>query len=228
MKTPEILLTEDQRKELTQIPAHISDWEISRYYTLSAFDLEIIHQNRRDYNRMGFALQLCCLRYPGWTFTDIGAVPDTVLSYIARQLRITNIDGLYQYGDREATRVNHLKRIRDLYGFRFFNDLDDTSLQDYLMPFAMENDHILRLVKLSIERLREQKIILPGITRIERMVSMVSQAAEDKIYQIINDCLTAKQKRQLDALINSLDEAQITKLAYLKKKIREKARQRRF
>ena len=55
MKTSEILLTEDQRKELTQIPFDISDWGIAGYYTLKAFDLEIIHQNGRNYNRIGFA-----------------------------------------------------------------------------------------------------------------------------------------------------------------------------
>ena len=203
MKTPEILLTEDQRKELTQIPHDISDWKIAGYYTLSAFDMEIILQNRRDYNRMGFALQLCCLRYPGWAFTDIGVIPKPVLTYIANQLCVTDMDSLYQYGNREATRVNHLKKIRDLYGFRFFNDNDDSSLQDYLMPFAMENDHILRLVKLSIERLREQKIILPCITTIERIVSTASQTAEERIYEIINGYLTSKQKRQLDGFINS-------------------------
>ena len=216
MKTPEILLTEDQRKELTQIPQDISDWKIAGYYTLSAFDIEVIHQNRRDYNRMGFALQLCCLRYPGWTFTDIGVIPEAVLTYIANQLSVTDMNSLYQYGNREATRVNHLKKIRDLYGFRFFNDTDDALLQDYLMPLAMENDHILRLINLSIERLREQKIILPGITTIEYIVSEVSQSAENKIYQIINGYLTSKQKRQLDGFINSSNEAQTTTLSYLK------------
>ena len=215
MEYAKILLTEEQRLELTKIPDDIRCRKTAKYYTLNDFDIQLIHQQRKDHNRIGFALQLCCLRYPGWTLTNISDVPDAVLYHVAKQINV-DVNDMQQYGLREKTRLEHLRKLREIYGFRFFSDMDDALLQDYLMPLAMENDHILRLVKLSIEKLREQKIILPGITRIENIVSMVSQAAEDKIYQIINDYLTAKQKRQLDGLINSSDEAQTTTLAYLK------------
>jgi len=215
MEYAKILLTEEQRLELTKIPDDIRDWKIAKYYTFNDFDIRIIHQQRKDYNRIGFALQLCCLRYPGWTLTDISDIPDAVICHVAKQIN-ADVNDIQQYGLREKTRLKHLRNLREIYGFRFFGDTDDTLLQDYLMPFAMENDHILRLVKLSIERLREQKVILPGITRIENIVSAVSQAAEDKIYAIINGYLTAKQKRQLDGLIHSSNEAQTTQLAYLK------------
>jgi TnpA family transposase len=86
MQTPEILLTEDRRKELMQIPPDMSDWEIAKHYTLSVSDIEVIRQNRKDYNRIGFALQLCCLRYPGWTLTNIREIPDTLIYYVANQI----------------------------------------------------------------------------------------------------------------------------------------------
>lgn len=35
MATPEILLTEEQRLEFTQISHNINEWEIAKYYTLS-------------------------------------------------------------------------------------------------------------------------------------------------------------------------------------------------
>jgi TnpA family transposase len=70
MVTPEILLTEEQRFEFTQIPQNISEWEIAKYYTFTDNDMEIINQHRRDYNRLGFAVQLCCLRNPGWSLRN--------------------------------------------------------------------------------------------------------------------------------------------------------------
>jgi hypothetical protein len=57
--SPEILLTEDQRLEFTQIPQNISEWEIARYYTLTENDIEIVNRHRRNYNRLGFAVQMC-------------------------------------------------------------------------------------------------------------------------------------------------------------------------
>lgn len=58
MAAPEILLTEEQRLEFTQISSDISEWEIAKYYTLTDYDLDVINRHRRDYNRLGLAL-LC-------------------------------------------------------------------------------------------------------------------------------------------------------------------------
>lgn len=52
MAAPEILLTEEQRLELTQISPDISEWEIAKYYTFTDYDLDIINRHRRDYNRL--------------------------------------------------------------------------------------------------------------------------------------------------------------------------------
>jgi TnpA family transposase len=215
MEYAKILLTEEQRLELTKIPANIRDPKIVRHYILNDFDLSVIYQQRQDYNRIGFALQICCLRYPGWTLTNINDIPDSVISYVAGQIN-ADAGNIQNYGLRDKTRLEHLRKIREISGFRFFEDTDHLLLEDFLLPCAMENDHVMRLVKLSIERLREQKIILPGITGIERIVSKVSQTAEDKIYGSINNHLTIKQKKRLEGLIKSTNENPTTVLAYLK------------
>lgn len=88
MSSPEILLTDEQRLEFTQIPPNISEWEIAKYYTLTDRDIKIINLHRRDYNKLGFAVQLCCLRNPSWSLVNISNIPVIVLSYIAEQLSI--------------------------------------------------------------------------------------------------------------------------------------------
>jgi TnpA family transposase len=45
-----------------------------RYYTLSESDLSIIRQRRGEANRLGFAVQLCYLRFPG-TVLGVGEPP---------------------------------------------------------------------------------------------------------------------------------------------------------
>ncbi|MCR6869412.1 DUF4158 domain-containing protein, partial [Bacillus thuringiensis] len=42
------------------------EWVLGTYYTFSKRDLEIINKRRREENRLGFAVQLAILRYPGW------------------------------------------------------------------------------------------------------------------------------------------------------------------
>ena len=216
MQTPEIILTEDQRNELMQIPSTISDWEIAKYYTLSETDLEVINQHRRNHNRLGFAVQLCCLRYPGWPLTYMKSIPDTVLSYISMQINVDHIKEFEAYAQREKTRREHLQELRDLYGYISFSEDIGSQLENRLLPHAMENDNSLRLVKLAIENLRGQKIILPGITTIEKIVGKVSRLAEDKIYEIINKSLTLKQKKALDSLVESSNEMTSATLTHLK------------
>jgi TnpA family transposase len=57
------VLTPTQFDALLALPTREAD--LIRHYTLSPDDLAVIARRRRPYNRLGFALQLCALRYPG-------------------------------------------------------------------------------------------------------------------------------------------------------------------
>jgi hypothetical protein len=64
-KSPEVLTPEEQRLLFTTIPDDLTTQEMARYYALSAEDIAFIRQHRGADNRLGVALQLCCLRFPG-------------------------------------------------------------------------------------------------------------------------------------------------------------------
>lgn len=57
------LLTEAERDSLLAIPA--DEVELIRLTTFSDQDISLINQHRGEANRLGFATQLCYLRYPG-------------------------------------------------------------------------------------------------------------------------------------------------------------------
>jgi len=57
------LLSASERDTLLAIPA--SREELIRLYTLSESDLSLVRQHRGAVNRLGFAVQLCYMRYPG-------------------------------------------------------------------------------------------------------------------------------------------------------------------
>ncbi len=215
MAYPKIILTDEQRREFTQIPQNISNWEIVKYYTFSDRDIEIINRHRREYNRFGFALQFCCLRNPGWSLVNTEDIPNSVLSYIAEQIQVDPKE-LEQYAQRENTRSEHLQELREIFGFRNYHETDYNFLLQYLLPFALENDNVTRLMKLVIEELKRQLVILPGITILERIVNEVSQTADEQIIRTINNSISSRQKLKLDELIESPDETTLTTLGYLK------------
>jgi TnpA family transposase len=110
MEYAKILLTDEQRHELTKFPEDVKDWKIAKYYTLNDFDITVILEQRKDYNRIGFALQLCCLRYPGWTLTNINDIPEIIVHYVASQINADTRD-LQAYGLLEKTRLEHLQKL---------------------------------------------------------------------------------------------------------------------
>jgi len=57
------LLTPTQQANLPAFPT--SEQDIALHYTFCETDMAIIRQRRGAHNRLGFAIQLCCLRFPG-------------------------------------------------------------------------------------------------------------------------------------------------------------------
>ncbi|MEK4924924.1 Tn3 family transposase [Cytobacillus sp. FSL R5-0569] len=191
------------------------EWELATYYTFSQHDLEIINRHRRDYNRLGFAVQLALLRYPGWSLTDIKEIPDFLLDYLAKQLDIE--PGVFSlYARRGNTLWDHLKEIRKEYGFTTFTTSDYRRLLKYLFKLALENGNAIHLIRAALDELRRSKIILPAITTIERVVWEARHRAEERIYRQIHVSLTSYQKQKLDKLIEPVVGTGKTKLGWLK------------
>jgi TnpA family transposase len=208
------LLTPEQRKEILNLN-NLSEYEFTSYYNLSDYDIEIINRHRRNHIRLGFALQLCILRNPGCTLTNVSEIPDNLIKYVANQI---NADPkVYSlYAQRDTTRREHLEEIRQVYGYRNFNNSDYRSISNALLKFALENGNSMYLVRTAINLLRKEKIILPAIPTIERMVWLARTRAEKKIYAILTSNLSKRHKRGLEKLIDLTVNNYKTQLAWLR------------
>ena len=80
------LLTSVERTGLLAFPA--TDDELIQHYTFAEADLSVIRQRRGSHNRLGFAVQLCYLRYPGFALPTDAEPPASLLNIVGRQLRI--------------------------------------------------------------------------------------------------------------------------------------------
>lgn len=105
------LLSESQRRQLLEPHFNMGQREIARYYTLSDDDLKRIRRHRRDHNRLGYAVQLALLRYPGWPFRPAEAVPVPMITYIAAQIGVRP-KLIKEYSTtRDTTRREHLAQV---------------------------------------------------------------------------------------------------------------------
>ena len=78
------LLKPHDRQELVGIPT--DEDSLIRHYSLSPADRLEIEVRRREHNRLGFALQLCLMRYPGRALTANEALPMPMLNHVAEQV----------------------------------------------------------------------------------------------------------------------------------------------
>ena len=111
------ILTDRQRAALFDLPT--DEPSLRKHYTLADDDLEHISRRRRDENRLGFALQLCVLRYPGRVLQPGELVPSAVVAFIGAQLDIA-VESLLPYAARRQTRQEHMTALRSIYGYRTF------------------------------------------------------------------------------------------------------------
>jgi TnpA family transposase len=194
------VLTEAQRAQLTCIPADLSDRDIARFYTLSPDDIAFIRQHRRNVNRLGIAVQLCALRYPGRTLMTLPDVPVRVLRAIAQQLGIEPT-AFVSYGERHSTCYEHLDDIKEHYGYRTLSWQDARAVMRAIFPQAQANAQPLPLVEAALQQFRDRRIITPGITTVERLVWSTQRVATRSVERLLAGTLSDEQRRRLDAVL---------------------------
>lgn len=191
-------LTDAQLDQLLALPTQEAD--IIRYYTLSEADITLIQRRRRPQNRLGFALQLCGLRYPGRLLRRGEVVPEAMLSFVAHQLDILPED-IEGYADRLQTRYEQLDALRKLFGFRVMSQPDRAALQSWLAPVALGTVKPEIVGYALMEEVRARSLAMPGSSVIEVMVSMALHQAEVKVNETLTNALSDKQRRALDSLL---------------------------
>src|SRR4051794_4763240 len=78
------LLSAEQRNRLFAIPTDRA--EMAKHYVLGAEELTLVRSKRRAVNRLGFAVQLCLLHYPGQGLGPGEHPPEAMLAFGAEHL----------------------------------------------------------------------------------------------------------------------------------------------
>jgi TnpA family transposase len=78
------LLSPSQRAAFEAIPVQRAD--LIKHYILSDRDLGLIRRRRGARNRLGLAVQLALLRFPGRALLPDETPPAELLAFLARQL----------------------------------------------------------------------------------------------------------------------------------------------
>jgi TnpA family transposase len=166
---PGNFLTDTERERLRRFPSEVTPQDLGAYFTLSDRDRAQVQRQRDGPNRLGFAMQLCTLRYLGFVPGPLRSVPSSVIAHLARQLG-TDPESLAAYGDRPHTRTDHFQQVLAYLGFHKARAAELRDLRAWLVARALEHDRPALLLQLACEKLRTDKVVRPGPTSLERLV----------------------------------------------------------
>lgn len=192
------VLTKRQAAALFALPTDRASLE--DHYTLADDDVEHVKTRRRPRNQIGFALQLCALRYPGRLLKPGEVIPEAVSNYLAAQLGLKP-DDLLLYAVRDVTRREHLGALRKIHGYKQFTGKRVKQMKSWLAQQAEAAESSVGLVRAFVEECRKRKIILPGVTTIERLCADALVAAERRIEDRVVARLESQMRRRLNDLL---------------------------
>ena len=189
--------------------------ELVRHYTLSDADLAMIRRCRGDYNRLGQALMLCYLRYPGRPLRADERPPEPLLAFVAEQIDVLP-QSIDDYLSVERNRRNHAAELQDRLRLRPFGTRPAAELAIWLLPHAIEDERFGHLAELVVRACRQRRIVLPWPAALERLCTDVRHRARQEVHRRLTDGLSAEQRKRLDALTQRREESGQNWLTWLR------------
>ena len=168
---------------------------------LGANDVAFITKHRGQHNRLGFAYQLVFVRLFG-KFPQISPLEiiDELLDYTAVQLSI-NIEYVNQYHHNRKTISKHQSEISNYLHLNSYNLSNEKMVREFIFKECMHLEARSLLKIKAIRFLKEHKILLPAMSRLERLIATQRILARDHIFESINSKLSTDVKWNLENLL---------------------------
>ncbi len=156
------LLTEEERRLLFGVPSD-SD-TLTRLYSLTRSDRELLAARRGNANRLGFAVQLALLRHPGMSLAHMEEPVDPLVAWLVERLDIPAAV-FAKYAGRTQTMTDHARNLAAALGLRPASAAD--------LPFMIEAGHAARFICDGLERGRSEIAFPPPMALLMKTARLV-------------------------------------------------------
>jgi hypothetical protein len=193
-----LILTDAERHDFLALPT--DDETLIRHWTLDDDDYRLLRTRRRDDTRLGLALQLCALRYPGRLIRRGETIPEASLTFLADQLEVEP-EVLANFARRAPTRYEQLAILRQHYGFAELTHPLRAELLAFSRGVAVASSKDRHVVAALADEMRRRRIVIPGITVLERLAAQACTEAEEALFDNVAAQLTGDLVVRMEALL---------------------------
>lgn len=199
---PVEFLTAEQRSRYGCYVGEPSPEQLALYFHLDDRDRALLEPRRHDHTRLGFALQLATARFLGTFLSDPTDVPHSVVLSLASQLNIADPTVLTLYREGQM-RYDHVHEIMQEYGYQDFSSQPEhfRFLRWLYTRAWWSEERLTVLFDLAMAHLIDHKVLLPGVSVLERLVSSVREHASMRLWQLLAQLPTPPQCVLLETLL---------------------------
>jgi hypothetical protein len=183
---PVEFLSDDQAAAYERFVGELSRSELEGFFLLDGTALDLIANKRGDHNRLGAGLQIGTVRYLGHFLTeDPLDVPWSAVEYVAGQLDVADPSVVKRYTERQQTAYEHAWEIRGAYGYRDFTDpgVHEAPVEFMAARAWIHAEGAVALFEQAKAWLRRERVLLPGVSVLARLVSTVREDADQRMYR---------------------------------------------
>ena len=183
-----------------RLPDGIDADTLRKYFTLTKPDLAEVEQCRGAVNKLGFAIQLCTLRWQGYFLSDTRNLPSEVIETIASQTGVLAL-AMDTYPQNEKTRWEHRECIRRHLGLVRCDANQRERLLNHRVGVAQALPRSEGLRQAAHQWLKHERIVRPGRTTIRDLITSAREAALQAAFQILTSGLALGQVEQIESLL---------------------------
>lgn len=200
MKSRYIILTNKEKERI--LTTFYDDKNMKKEFTLTREEIERINKINKSYVALGYAVQLIFLRSKGISIvSSYERIPQSIIEYIASQIRCSPYF-IEKYWKVKNTKFRHFQELLNILEFKKFEVT--SQLEKLIYNIALSQGERIEIVKILIDELKNQKIIIPSFSKIEEVVSKGIVATEGFIFSMI--CNQMEDRKKLDALFSLENE----------------------
>lgn len=187
---PHEYLSEEQTLRYRRYVDDPSPGELELFFRMDAATVEHVRSKRRDVNRLGRAVQWGTVRMLGTFLSAPAEVPQVVAEFMAEQIGVDDPACVKQYPDRLPTQHEHAREIRELLRYKEFAERE-LDLRSFVASRVWNSVESRRaLFDRAVVWLLRERVLLPGISVLSRLVTEVRAGEYDRIHQHLAQALT--------------------------------------
>lgn len=216
---PTEFLTDEQRLKYKSFPQNLTIDEIARCFLLSNYEKTLIYRLREPHNRLGYAIQLGTVRLLGFFLDKPTEIPEEIILYVSKQLKIEPTV-LAKYSTIRTIR-KHSQDIKKAYDYYDFTEQPHhwRLIRWIYNQFWYTNDRPSKIFESVVSKCISLKILLPGVTSLERLVSHVKERSTIRLWRKLAFLPSKNQSKMLESLLQITSKKSVTEIENIRKQI---------